>query len=52
MVEDAIRGYLKALTKNGEEIPVEHGERITQRVAGNFLVRMSRRHAQGRDLGP
>jgi predicted RNase H-like HicB family nuclease len=36
MVEDAIRGYLEALAKNGEEIPVEHGEPITQRVAVNF----------------
>ena len=36
MVEDAIRGYLEALTKSGEEIPVEHGEPITERVAVNF----------------
>ncbi len=36
MVEDAIRGYLEALAKNGEEIPIEHGEPITQRVAVNF----------------
>ncbi len=36
MVQDAIRGYLEALTKAGDEIPVEHGEPITQRVAVNL----------------
>ena len=36
MVHDAIRGYLETLTKHGEEIPVEHGEPITHRVAVNF----------------
>lgn len=36
MVVDAIRGYLEALTKSGEDIPLEHGEPITQRVAVNL----------------
>ena len=36
MVEDAIRGYLEALAKNGEEIPLEHGEPITQSIAVNL----------------
>ena len=25
MAKDAILGYLEALTKHGEEIPIEHG---------------------------
>ncbi len=33
MAKDAIRGYLESLQKDGEEIPVEHGEAITERVA-------------------
>ena len=36
MVEDAIRGYLEALTKRGDEIPLEQGEPITQRVVVNL----------------
>ena len=32
MVEDAIRGYLAMLVKNGDEIPAEHGVPITQRI--------------------
>ena len=38
MVIDAIRGYLEALNKSGEEIPLEHGEPITQRVAVNVAT--------------
>jgi len=33
MVEDAIRGYLEVLLKDGEEIPVEPGAPIPQRIA-------------------
>ena len=33
MVEEAIRGYLEVLAKDGEEIPVEPGELITRRIA-------------------
>ncbi len=33
MAHDAIRGYLEGLQKDGEEIPVEHGDVITERVA-------------------
>ena len=36
MVQDAIRGYLEALRKRGEQIPTRHGEPITQRVAVNL----------------
>lgn len=32
MAKDAIRGYLESLQKRGEEIPVEQGESITERV--------------------
>jgi antitoxin HicB len=32
MVKDAIRGYLESLQKHGEEIPLEHGEPVTERV--------------------
>ena len=32
LVEDAIRAYLEALARSGEEIPLERGESITQRV--------------------
>jgi predicted RNase H-like HicB family nuclease len=33
MAEDAIRGYLECLIEDGEEIPVEHGAPILQRIA-------------------
>ena len=33
MVQDAIRGYLETLSKHGEEIPIEQGDAITERVA-------------------
>lgn len=33
MVEEAIRGYLEVLVKDGEEIPVEPEELITHRIA-------------------
>jgi predicted RNase H-like HicB family nuclease len=33
MAEEAIQGFLEALQKAGEEIPVEHGEPITRRIA-------------------
>lgn len=32
MAEEAIRGYLECLVEDGEEIPVEHGVAITQRI--------------------
>lgn len=32
MAGDAIRGYLEALAKSGEEIPIEQGEPILQRL--------------------
>ncbi len=32
MVKDAIRGYLESLRKHGEEIPLERGEPVTERV--------------------
>ena len=32
MVKDAIRGYLESLRKHGEEIPLEQGEPVTERV--------------------
>ena len=38
MVKDAIRGYLESLQKHGEEIPLEQGEPVTERV----LVSLSR----------
>jgi antitoxin HicB len=38
MVKDAIRGYLESLQEHGEEIPLEHGEPVTERV----LVSLSR----------
>jgi predicted RNase H-like HicB family nuclease len=38
MVKDAIRGYLESLRKHDEEIPVEQGEPVTERV----LVSLSR----------
>ena len=33
MAEEAIQGFLEALQKAGEEIPVEYGEPITRRIA-------------------
>jgi antitoxin HicB len=33
MAKDAIRGYLEALIKNGEEIPIEAGVATLERVA-------------------
>ncbi len=33
MAQDAIRCYLEGLQKDGEEIPVEQGDAITERVA-------------------
>jgi len=38
MAKDAIRGYLESLQKHGEEIPLEHGEPVTERI----LVSLSR----------
>ncbi len=38
MAKDAIRGYLESLRKHGEEIPIEQGEPVTERV----LVSLSR----------
>lgn len=38
MAKDAIRGYLESLRKHGEEIPLEQGEPVTERV----LVSLSR----------
>jgi len=38
MVKDAIRGYLESLRKHGEEIPLEQGELVTERI----LVSLSR----------
>ena len=38
MVKDAIRGYLESLRKHGEEIPLEQGEPVTERI----LVSLSR----------
>lgn len=32
MAEDAIRGYLKALRKRGDEIPLERGEPIAETI--------------------
>jgi predicted RNase H-like HicB family nuclease len=32
MVKDAIRGYLESLRKHGEDIPLEQGEPVTERV--------------------
>lgn len=32
MAQDAIRGYLESLQKHGEEIPIELGEPITERL--------------------
>lgn len=32
MAKDAIRGYLESLRKHGEEIPLEQGEPVTERV--------------------
>jgi predicted RNase H-like HicB family nuclease len=33
MVKDAVLGYLEALEKAGEEIPVEHGPAQVEKVA-------------------
>ena len=38
MAKDAIRGYLESLRKHGEEIPLEQGEPVTERI----LVSLSR----------
>jgi antitoxin HicB len=35
MVKDAILGYLEALEKTGEDIPVEHGPAQVEKVAVN-----------------
>lgn len=32
MAKDAIRGYLESLRKHGEEIPIERGEPVTERI--------------------
>lgn len=32
MARDAIRGYLESLRKHGEEIPLEQGEPVTERL--------------------
>ena len=32
MAKDAIRGYLESLRKHGEEIPLEQGEPVTERI--------------------
>ena len=36
MAKEAILGYLEALTKSGEEIPVEQGPAQVESVAVNF----------------
>ncbi len=36
MAKDAIRGYLESLRKHGEEIPLEQGEPVTERVLVNL----------------
>ena len=36
MVKDAILGYIEALQKNGEDIPVEQGAATLETVAVNF----------------
>ena len=33
MAADLIRGYLQSLRKHGEEIPIEHEETLTTRIA-------------------
>jgi len=38
MAKDAIRGYLETLRKHDEEIPLEQGEPVTERI----LVSLSR----------
>ena len=38
MAKDAIRGYLESLRQHGEEIPLEQGEPVTERI----LVSLSR----------
>jgi hypothetical protein len=38
MAEDAIRCYIKACVLDGEEIPVEHGQAVTQRVPVRLSV--------------
>jgi predicted RNase H-like HicB family nuclease len=38
MAKDAIRGYLESLRKHDEEIPLEQGEPVTERI----LVSLSR----------
>ena len=38
MAKDAIRGYLESLQKHGENIPLEQGEPVTERI----LVSLSR----------
>lgn len=37
MAEDAIRGYLKCLCEDDEEIPVEHGYPIAHRVVVSLV---------------
>lgn len=32
LAQDAIRGYLESLRRHGEEIPIEQGEAITERI--------------------
>ena len=32
MAKDAVRGYLESLRKHGEEIPLEQGHPVTERV--------------------
>lgn len=36
MVKDAVLGYLEALAKAGEDIPVEHGPAQVEKVAVNL----------------
>jgi predicted RNase H-like HicB family nuclease len=33
MAEDLIRGYLQSLRKHGEQIPIEHDQALTTRIA-------------------
>src|SRR6266849_7037538 len=43
MVKDAIRGYLESLIKHGEEIPVEPGPQVCDRVIRAELRPYARR---------
>jgi predicted RNase H-like HicB family nuclease len=38
MAKDAILGYLESLRKHGEEIPIERGEPITERILVSLSI--------------